>query len=122
MGTASISLGGIAITQPQKLNLTIEIDATVSISAADAQRNVNGWLLDNVGHLAMADDPRLLLGTRTAWRVPVLLTSPRRAPRGPIGYIEVDAESGQLLVTPDTAETLIANGRTISSSLLSTGN
>jgi hypothetical protein len=115
MGIASISLSGAAIAQSQKINITIEIEATVSISAVDAQRSVNGWLLDNVSHLAMADEPRLLLGSRTAWRVPVLLSSLRRAPQGPIGYIEVDAESGQLFVTSDTAETLIANGRTVSS-------
>ena len=89
---ASISLSGAAMTQPQKLNFTIELDAPVSISAIDAQRSVTGWLLDNVGHLAMADAPHLLLGTRTAWRVPVLLTTPRT--RATCGYAQAAGSAG----------------------------
>ena len=122
MDTTSISISGPAIAEPQQLSITIEIEANVRVSAREAQRNVTAWLLDNVGHLAMADPPRLMLGTRTAWRVPVMLSSPHHPPIGPIGVIDVDVQTGEVLASPETAEKLISDGRAFSRSVSSAGD
>ena len=122
MNAATISIGGVGIVESQRLSITIEIDADVRVSAMEAQREVTAWLLDNVGHLAMADQPRLIIGHRTIWRVPVLLSSPTHSPIGPIGHIEVDAHTGQVLEETNTAEKLIHNGRDFVRSVSSTGN
>ena len=122
MDTTRISISGPATAEPQRLSITIEIEANVRVSAREAQRNATSWLLDNVGHLAMADPPRLILGTRTAWRVPVMLSSPSHPPIGPIGVIDVDVQTGEVLASPETAEKLISNGRAFSRPVSSAGD
>lgn len=119
MENATIQINGPAVIESQRVSIVIEIEANVLISAKDAQCNANAWLLDHVGHLAMADHPILLLGTRSAWRVPVLLSSPRHPPQGPIGTVEIDVETGEVLASPETAEKLIRDGRALSRSVSS---
>ena len=122
MNAATISIGGVGVVEPQRLSITIEIDADVRVSAMEAQREATVWLLDNVGHLAMVDQPRLIIGHRTIWQVPVMLSSPAHSPIGPIGHVEVDAHTGQVLEETNTAEKLIHNGRDFVRSVSSTGN
>jgi len=121
MNAATISIGGVSVAEPQRLSIVIEIDADVCVSAIEAQREVTVWLLDNVGHLAMADVPRLVIGHRTVWRVPVMLSSPTRSPIGPVGYMEVDAYTGAVLASSDTAEMLIHDGHDFARSVSPAG-
>ena len=43
--------------------------------------------------------PRLVVGERICWRVPVILSMPPTGDRGEVGAIDVDVETGQLIVT-----------------------
>lgn len=78
--------------------------------ARTAQRKANGWLVDHVGNMVMGDRPRLVNQGRV-WRVPALITSPRRAPFGPIGWVDVDATTGQVLADEQVIQELADNGQ-----------
>jgi hypothetical protein len=51
-----------------------------------------------VGNLLLADDPVLTLAERIVWRVPVDLTAPPQGRLGRVGEVDVDVESGELLL------------------------
>ena len=43
--------------------------------------------------------PRLVVGERNCWRVPIILSMPPTGDRGEVGAIDVDVETGQLIIT-----------------------
>ena len=44
-------------------------------------------------------EPRLVVGERICWRVPIILSMPPTGDRGEVGAIDVDVETGQLIIT-----------------------
>jgi len=48
--------------------------------------------------------PRLVVGERICWRVPVILSMPPTGDRGEVGAIDVDVETGQLIITHSLVE------------------
>ncbi len=76
-----------------------------AIGAGEARRRVSAWLVSRVGHLLMGGEPRYVAGARPVWRVPVLVT---RGLRGEAGFVDVDARSGELLVTDQTPQEILA--------------
>jgi hypothetical protein len=56
-------------------------------------------------------DPALVIADRAVWQVPVLLTSPARSIIGPIGTVDVDAETGEILFDSELSQELIERGR-----------
>ena len=85
----------------------------VLISAADARRAVSRFVLDEVSYLMGGEQPSLAKADRWYWRVPVVLTYPTQGTVGTIGSIDVDAESGDLMVTPALIEELERNAQTL---------
>lgn len=75
-----------------------------TIGAWEARRRVSAWLVSQVGHLLMGGEPRYIAGPRPVWRVPVLVT---REVRGEAGFVDVDARSGELLVTDRTPQEIL---------------
>jgi hypothetical protein len=78
--------------------MDIHLSAEVNVTAAVARRKVNAFLATHVGNLLLADDPALTLGDRIVWRVPVDLTAPPAGRLGRVGEVDVDVESGELLL------------------------
>ncbi len=109
--STSITLAGPRLSVGKRLDVTISISATIEIDALTAQRQVNAWLVSEVGDLLLGDTPALVIGQQTVWRVPVLLTSPSRGVLGQIGVVDVDAASGQVLADPLLAQELESHAR-----------
>ncbi len=84
---------------PVSITGTFEIRRTVTvyITAPDARRQVHRWLLLEVSHMMGAEEPTLVVGDNTVWRVPVHLSTPQSGIVGQIGTVDVDAASGELL-------------------------
>jgi len=80
----------------------------VEIDARTAQRKVSQWLVRDVGNLLMGGTPELIPGDLPVWRVPVLVT---RGRRGHASFVDVDAIAGDLLVTEDTHQKVLADVR-----------
>jgi hypothetical protein len=72
----------------------------VRVPAAVARRQVNVFVSNEISYLMGGRDPELVLSDPIVWRVPVVLTFPRHGAVGTVGAIEVNAETGELLVSP----------------------
>lgn len=70
---------------------------TVAVSAENARRQVHRWLLLEVSHMMGADEPTLMVGDGTYWRVPVHLSTPQAGIVGQVGVIDVNAISGEMI-------------------------
>jgi hypothetical protein len=78
--------------------MDIHLSVEINVTAAIARRKVNAFLATYVGNLLLADDPVLTLSERITWRVPVDLTAPPAGRLGRVGEVDVDVESGELLL------------------------
>lgn len=81
------------------------------LNAAEAVRRVNRFLLDHVSYLMGAERPTLVSAETLVWRTPVVLTQPARGTLGQVGNLDVNAETGELLTTPDTIRDLTNRAR-----------
>lgn len=83
-----------------------------------AQRKATRWLVEYVGNMLMADEGRLAeIDGRVVWRFGAFITGRGHTPWGPIGYVDVSAHTGDLLMTEKQANELIAHGATFAGSL-----
>jgi len=78
--------------------MDVHLSVEINVTAAIARRKVNAFLATHVGNLLLADEPVLMLSERIAWRVPVDLTAPPAGRLGRVGEVDVDVESGELLL------------------------
>jgi hypothetical protein len=84
-----------------------------------ARRRATRWLVEYVGNMLVADEGHLLESNgRIVWRFGAFITGRGHQPRGPIGYTDVDAHSGEVLVTEQQADEMIAHGEAFVRSLL----
>jgi hypothetical protein len=67
---------------------------------------VSAWLVRDVGNLLMGGEPEYVPGERPVWRVPVLVTHGRQ---GRATSVDVDAQTGDLLITQDTLQQVLAH-------------
>jgi hypothetical protein len=77
-----------------------------TVDARTARRKVSAWLVRDVGNLLMGGEPEYVPGERPVWRVPVLVTHGRR---GCAMLVDVDAQTGDLLITKDTPQQVLTN-------------
>lgn len=76
-----------------------------------ARRKANRWLAEHVGDMLMADHPLLThSGERQIWRFGVYVTSLQRDPFGPVVYVDVDAETGAVLMDEAAAGEIAQRG------------
>jgi hypothetical protein len=86
-----------------------------------ARRKAALWLAENVGDACMPGSATLVqAANRRTWHFPVMLGSPFHDPRGPIGYLDVDAETGDVLATATLLDELTHNAENLGSASLST--
>jgi hypothetical protein len=83
-------------TIPERGPVTIELNRSfeIKVTAEEAQRQVNRWLLNEVSYMMHSDPPQLVIGERVVWRVPAVLTSPQVGQVGVVGEVDVDVETG----------------------------
>ena len=83
-----------------KLEVDVRVTADINVSAFSARQKVNTFVLNDISYMMHAGNPELVLADRILWRVPVVLSQTSRGDIGQVGQIDVDVETGQLLVTP----------------------
>jgi len=99
----------VVLKQPTRfddqVHVDIQIRVDLNVSAYVARRQVTGYLLDNVSDHLSGETPDLVVdGERLLWRVPVVLYLTSRGRVGQVGTIDVDAQTGQLQITPSLIE------------------
>jgi hypothetical protein len=76
-----------------------------------ARRKATRWLVENVGNMVTADEGRLVeVDGRIVWRFGAFITGRGHKPRGPIGYTDINAYTGEPTASPQQTEELIAHG------------
>ncbi len=79
-----------------------------------ARRKANRWLVERVGNMVMADRPLLTQSEgQLVWRFDAVVTSLSHEPRGPIGCVEVDAATGQVLADDHDVEEMKQRGASL---------
>ena len=66
------------------------------ISADLARRRVNGYLTQEVAMFVVAGEPILALSDRPYWRVPAILRLRGFGKLAEVGFLDVDAQTGQV--------------------------
>jgi hypothetical protein len=101
----------------------VYITVIPTLDERQARRKAAIWLAENVGDMLMPG-PAVLTrqGSQPAWRFSVMIGSPFDEPRGPLGYVDVDAEAGVVIATPTLAQGLIHNAEHPGGSAPATGN
>jgi hypothetical protein len=85
-----------------KLQIEIRLSATVNITGFSARQKVSGYVADELSTQMHGGTPKLVVGERIVWRVPVILSLPPSGDLGEVGYIDVDVETGELLTTGES--------------------
>ncbi len=102
----TIILERYPIPERGPLKVLLEVSAEIKISADEARRKANGFLLNHLSYLTLGEhQPELVVGERVVWRVAVNHTLPGFGAIGRIGTIDVDVESGEIQpVSPEQLE------------------
>jgi hypothetical protein len=99
---------GLALPEGARVYVTV----VPALDERAARRKANGWLGEHVGNMVMARQPTMVAHAkgRLVWRFGAFVGSLSSEPFGPIGYVEVDAESGQILTDVAEAERMAERG------------
>jgi predicted DNA-binding antitoxin AbrB/MazE fold protein len=101
------------LTEHQLVKVQI-LPLKVQITGQTAQRKVSRFILDELSYLMGGEQPSLIqVETQLYWRVPVVMTYPTQGKLGIVGHIDVDAETGKLLLPPGGLDELKRNARTL---------
>ncbi len=76
-----------------------------------ARRKVNVLMLERIGNLLHSGTPELLLKDRAYWRTPVVLSTPSRGQIGQAGHIDIDAETGEMIVDDNLLKDIAENAK-----------
>jgi hypothetical protein len=114
MEQAIFTVSGTALNNLDELKNSLTAIAYIKLEARTAQRLVTKWVVDHVGNLLCGDTPLLVnTGDKFYWRVPVVLGSTRAGLLGQAGTIDVDAETGKLLINSQLAGEILENAQTL---------
>ena len=115
MGYPTITLTGEGVQDTRELDIHISVVATVNVDARTARRHVTAWLASEVGNMLIGGTPQLVISKQTVWRVPAILTSSNVGTVGQVGTIDVDAESGETIISEELREQILDNVRHLAS-------
>lgn len=94
------------IPETGSIQLTIQISSRFNYSAQAAQRLARRFVADEISYLLRVGDPTLVAGERICWRMPIELALPSYGPVGQVGAVDLDVETGRILLTAPQVETI----------------
>lgn len=108
----SILIDSKSIPETAPVALSFHLVATLNITAEAAQRQVNHQLIPKLGTGLIARQPELMLvEEQIIWRVPIGLSLPELGDLGQVGYVAIDARTGELSISDETQERIIEHAR-----------
>jgi hypothetical protein len=105
--------GKIELDNPLTLpeGCQVRVIPLMMLDERTARRRADRWLEDNVGNVVAAKNNRLIhRDNQDIWQFEVFVTGPNIDPMGPIGQVDVDAITGQILTTSEMAKEMITRG------------
>jgi hypothetical protein len=101
-----------SVSEMAPVNLRFHVVATLNVNAVTARRQVNRQVVVELGTGLIAQEPELVIGdANIVWRVPIVLSLPDLGDLGQVGAVDVDAENGEVLITPAAQERIIQHAR-----------
>ena len=97
----TILLDPYVIPKKGKVELKVDRSFEIKITAEEAQRQVNRWLLNEVSYLIGADPPTLVVSEQIVWRVPAWIGFPHMGRVGVVGMVDVDVTTGVMNNSPE---------------------
>jgi hypothetical protein len=94
-------LDTVPVPRSGRVEVNINVSADVHVTATMARRRLSRLVISEIGNLLYGGEPSLVISERICWRVPVLLAYPGTGPVGQVGALDIDVETGEILVTPE---------------------
>ena len=88
-------------TIPEKGKVELAASFEIKVTAEEARRKVNRWLLEFVSAQMGGETPTLIVGERVVWRVPAYISFPHTGRAGLAGYVDVDVKTGEINNSPE---------------------
>lgn len=107
-------------TIPEKGEFEVYVKRTVNlqVTALEARRKVQHWLLDQVSYMMGAESSQLVLQEKiTIWQVPVILTASQVGRVGIVGQVGVDVQSGEIVDAWACKEQLLQHAQALVATL-----
>lgn len=93
----TIILEPYSIPEKGKVELNVNRSFEIKVTAEEARRQVNRWLLNEVSYLIGAEAPTLVVGEqRVVWRVPAAISFPHTGRAGVVGAVDVNINTGAM--------------------------
>ena len=92
----TILLDPFTIPEKGKVELNVKYSFEIKVTAEEARRQVDRWLLNEVSYMIGAEAPTLVVGEQVVWRVPAWFSSPDVGRVGVVGTVEVDVTTGAM--------------------------
>ncbi|MEZ4707358.1 MAG: hypothetical protein R3A44_09145 [Caldilineaceae bacterium] len=106
------------IPETGEFELFVRRKIDLKISAAEAQKRVNRWLLHEVSYMMGAGEAELVVGENNeVWRVPVQLTASHIGLVGIVGHVDVTIDTGNFDDTDVQKQHLLATAQSLASNL-----
>ncbi len=97
----TIVLENYPLPEQGQVKIKVDVSFEMKVSAEQARRKVNRWVMERVSSQMGAELPTLIIGERAVWRVPVHISFPDTGRIRGIGAVDVDAETGEMNDTPE---------------------
>lgn len=86
-----------------QVNISINISATLNVTAYTAKRKANVFVLNRIGTGLFGAEPQLVVTDKViCWRVPIFLSTASQGRQGQVGQIDIDAQTGEVLADDNT--------------------
>ncbi|HRJ42285.1 MAG: hypothetical protein KJZ86_19290 [Caldilineaceae bacterium] len=115
--STTIILDNVILPETGLVEIRINRSLTIDISAEQARRAVNRWLLMEVSMSFIAEPPTLALAASTVWRVPVIYTASHVGRVGLAGTVDVDVHTGEIFDSPEIREGIFATAKSMAEKL-----
>lgn len=96
-----------------RFELDVNVSALVQVSALQARRLVNRYLMEHVGSALYGTTPENLIVVRDQvyWQVPIFLSRGPEGTVGPVAVVRIHIESGELSLTENFLEEVKRNAQ-----------
>jgi len=93
---------------PERGPVKLSLDQTfaINVTAEEARRQVDRWLLMEVSCMMGAEPPTLVIGERIVWRVPAHFSAPQVGRVGAVGMVDVDVSTGEIYSTAEAKKAI----------------
>jgi hypothetical protein len=100
------------------LHVDLHVSLKLGITAKQAKRKLSRFLLDEVSLFIGPEEPILVVadGPAVFWRFPLQFAMAKCGRLGQVGSIDVDAQSGELLLTDEQLMEIKLNARLLARS------